>query len=112
MLSIRKLQFGCLMLLAANSANAFNGAFGGGNGTSTATPYIIQDAADLNAVRNNQSAHYKLDRDIDLTAYLATGAGFSAWGDEGWLPIGTNNAFNGSFNGDGHIFRKNRQRNN
>ena len=100
---IKKSVFSSLLLGTAIAANAFNGAFGGGNGT-IATPYIIQDAADLNAVRNKLSAHYKLDRDVNLSAYLsAGGAGYAAWGTSGWLPIGDNRIqFKGSLNGDGH----------
>lgn len=68
-----------------------NGMFGGGNGTA-ANPYLVEDAADLNAVRNNLSACYKQVNDIDL----------SSWGN--WTPIGgiTNPiAFVGTYDGNG-----------
>ncbi|MCL2290892.1 MAG: InlB B-repeat-containing protein, partial [Bacteroidetes bacterium] len=85
------------------TANAVNGTFGGGNGQ-PGTPYIIQDAADLDAVRSNLSAHYKLANDIDLTDYLSEGgAGFAKWSNSRWMPLGNaTTPFTGSFNGDGY----------
>ncbi|MCL2510940.1 MAG: choice-of-anchor J domain-containing protein, partial [Bacteroidales bacterium] len=79
-----------------------------GTGTGTATdPYIICTAEELDNVRNNLSAHYKLNNDIDLTEYLeADGDGYAKWGVAGWLPIGTSttgNQFTGSFDGDGKV---------
>lgn len=68
-----------------------NGLFGGGTGTKD-TPYLVEDAIDLAAVRNNLKAHYKQIADIDLK------------GDE-WLPIGflvgedSPAYFSGSFDG-------------
>ena len=96
-----------LLSLAPLTMYAANGTFGGGNGTSV-TPYIIEDAADLDAVRNDLSANYKLSKDIDLSIYLASGVAYSKQGNEGWCPIGDgstnsmNSYFTGSFNGDGH----------
>ena len=70
-----------------------NGNFGGGDGTEL-TPYLVEDAYDLNAVRNNLSAHYKQTADIDLNIY-STG--------EGWIPIGQNTIeFTGVYDGDGY----------
>lgn len=37
-----------------------------GNGT-LENPYIITSARELDEIRNNLSAHYKLGNDIDLT---------------------------------------------
>ncbi|MGC3977087.1 MAG: YDG domain-containing protein [Paludibacteraceae bacterium] len=69
-----------------------------GSGTS-ADPWQIRTAADLDAVRNNLSAHYKVMNDIDLASYLASGgAGYNS--GAGWNPIGT---FTGTFDGGGHI---------
>lgn len=77
-----------------------------GSGAET-DPYQITTARELNNVRNylgNTSAdkYFKLMNDLDLTAYLATGgAGYTAWGTSGWLPIGTNtSAFYGHFDGN------------
>jgi hypothetical protein len=46
-----------------------NGLFGGGNGTSAA-PYLVEDVADLNAVRNyvaNPGAYFKQTKDISMS---------------------------------------------
>jgi len=90
------------------SAYAADGTFGGGDGSPT-DPYIIEDAADLDAVRSKLSSHYRLANDIDLTAYLAPGgAGCEKWGAAGWYPIGDNSTadinsrFSGSLNGAGY----------
>lgn len=64
-----------------------NGLFGGGNGTAE-NPYLVEDAADLNAVRNNLSAYYKQIADIDLSGY-------------NWIPIGDDeNPFTGYYDGN------------
>jgi len=73
-----------------------------GNGTET-NPYIICSPESLDAIRDKPDAHYKLCGDIDLTDYLATGAGQTKWGSNGWLPIGdATTPFTGSLDGDGH----------
>ena len=70
------------------------GAFAGGNGTAT-SPYLVSTPAQLDAVRNNMTAHYKMINNIDL----------ASWGN--WVPIGTYetysnfNPFKGTFDGDG-----------
>lgn len=70
------------------------GLFGGGEGTA-ASPYIIEDALDLDAIRNNLSAHYELKNDIDL--------GIDPFNtDEGWIPI---RQFSGVFYGNGKIVK-------
>jgi len=51
------------------------GSFGGGTGTEL-DPYLVEDAADFNAVRNNLTAYYKQTADIDLSIY------------PNWEPIG------------------------
>lgn len=64
-----------------------NGTFGGGNG-STTTPYLVQDAADLGAVRNGVSLHYKQTANINMIAV------------ENFVPIATSAAaFTGSYDG-------------
>ena len=73
-----------------------NGNFGGGDGTEL-NPFLVEDAYDLNAVRNNLSAHYKQTADIDLNAY-STG--------EGWIPIGQATVeFTGVYDGDNYEIR-------
>ncbi|WP_042374473.1 InlB B-repeat-containing protein [Neobacillus jeddahensis] len=62
------------------------------NGSGTEQdPYIITTADELNSLRYDVTAHYKLGNDIDLS-------GFS-----NWQPIGTNPTFTGSFDGDNHV---------
>ncbi|WP_265445115.1 GLUG motif-containing protein [Acetivibrio straminisolvens] len=73
-----------------------NGNFGGGDGTKL-NPYLVEDAQDLWAVRNNLSAHYKQTADIDLNVY-STG--------EGWIPIGQATVeFTGVYDGDNYEIR-------
>jgi len=77
--------------------------FGQGIGTKE-NPYVINNFAQLDAVRNNLDAFYKLGQDIDLTNDLApNGAGYAKWGTAGWEPIGNNGRrFSGNFDGAGH----------
>ncbi|MFJ7662953.1 GLUG motif-containing protein [Lysinibacillus sp. NPDC097162] len=42
-----------------------NGLFGGGDGAES-SPFLVEDSQDLNAIRNNLSAHYKQKKNIDL----------------------------------------------
>lgn len=68
-----------------------NGSFAGGSGAEN-DPYLIEDAWDLDAVRNDLSAHYKLINDIDLD--------ISPFNEgNGWTPISD---FYGSLDGQGH----------
>ncbi|WP_346200137.1 GLUG motif-containing protein [Caldifermentibacillus hisashii] len=62
-----------------------------GNGTQT-DPYLIRTPEDLNAIRNDLKAYYKLTNDIDM----------SEWGN--WNPIApsTTNKFEGYIDGKGH----------
>lgn len=62
------------------------------NGSGTEQdPYIITTADELNSVRNDLTAHFKLGNNIDLSSYI------------NWQPIGTYNAgFRGSFDGANH----------
>jgi len=62
----------------------------GGNGT-VADPYIILTAEDLDHVRDDLAASYKVGANIDLSAY-------------NWEPIGTDSdPFRGSFDGANYI---------
>lgn len=64
-----------------------NGLFGGGSGTTTA-PYLVEDAADLEAVRKLLAVHYKQTANIDMLAV------------ENHVPIGTQTSpFTGSYDG-------------
>ena len=52
-------------------------------------PYLIYNEVQLNAIRNNLNAYYKLKKDIVLS--------------NEWIPIGTkNNPFRGGLDGDNH----------
>jgi len=80
-----------------------NGLFAGGTGTEL-NPYLIEDAFDLDAVRNNLTAHYKLIKNIDLnTSPFNQG--------EGWVPIGDNSTdsiasrFRGTFDGNNYVIK-------
>ncbi len=63
--------------------------FDSGDG-SLSDPYLISSARQLNAIRNNLAASYKLAANIDLSEY-------------DWVPIGTAlTPFNGTFDGSGY----------
>jgi hypothetical protein len=76
--------------------HAAGGTFGGGTGT-PGDPYMIEDVADLQAMKNNLTAYYALANDIDASA---TGN----WNDgQGFEPIGdADNRFSGGFDGGGY----------
>jgi hypothetical protein len=44
-----------------------NGTFGGGTGTVT-NPYILQDVADIQAIRTNTTKSFKMGNDIDMVS--------------------------------------------
>jgi len=111
--TLQKLTFCCLLLGAVFSAKAQNfsasaiatpSSFCGGTGLAD-DPYLICTPEQLNEVRSNLSAHYKLANDIDLADYLSTsGAGYNS--GAGWQPIGNSSAkFTGSLSGAGHIIK-------
>lgn len=66
------------------------GNFAGGSGI-VSNPFLIEDAHDLNKVRDSVSSHYRLVKNINLNTHP-----FS----EGWTPI---DDFTGSIDGAGHI---------
>jgi len=76
---------------------------GSGKGIS-GNPYVITTPGQLDEVRKDSTAYYRLGNNIDLTAYLAkNGAGFIKWGTAGWMPIGfANSPFSGEFDGKGN----------
>lgn len=82
-----------------------SGIFLEGSGTET-EPYIIETKQQLNAVRNDLTASYRLNADIEFTeADFAEGGEFYNDG-KGWEPIGTSNPFCGTFDGNGHVIKK------
>jgi len=74
-----------------------------GSGTET-DPYLVCTPEQLDAMRDELSAYYKLCRDIDLAPYLASGGeGYAKWGANGWLPLGNVAApFTGGLDGAGY----------
>lgn len=106
------------------TVTAADGKFGGGDGTPQ-NPYLIEDAAYLNAFRDkvnggNTNINGKLVNDIDLNEnfdqdlFAVDGNGNATYNGspdipafEQWTPIGYNGisgilAFNGTLDGDGH----------
>ncbi|MGE7827007.1 S-layer homology domain-containing protein [Paenibacillus sp. NPDC093718] len=73
-----------------------------GDGTAN-NPYVITTLSQLNAVRNDLNAHYKLGADVDAseTANWSNGAGFVPIGYDG----NGNNPFTGVFDGAGYAIR-------
>lgn len=70
----------------------------GGSGTEE-DPYIITNAGELNAIRDNLEAHFVLANDIDLK-------GFSTIDGKGWVPIGTTQKpFKGTLDGNNHSIK-------
>lgn len=62
------------------------GNFGGGTGA-VLSPFLIEDAADLNAIRNQPTGKYfKLVNDIDLSLEALNAVGLGANG-AGWAPL-------------------------
>lgn len=96
--------------LGAFAPKASASAFEGGTGIS-GDPYLIATPQQLDAVRDDLTAHYKLVDDIDLSTYVASGG--EGYNDgKGWEPIGTMDDgtmpatfefFEGVFDGDGHV---------
>ncbi len=71
---------------------------GPGSGTE-ASPYLITSASQLNEVRNDLSAHYKLVSNIEIGDWIK-----SNLGSNGWIPIGTEGLpFTGTFDGNDYI---------
>lgn len=63
-------------------------------------PYLITSADELNAMRLDIGAHYRLTNDIDLSATVAWNSG------QGWEPVGHDMApFTGVLDGAGHVIR-------
>jgi len=54
-------------------------AFSGGGGSAT-DPYIVTTAEQLDAVRDDMAAHYKLGNNIDLSDYLANAGNNNGYG--------------------------------
>ncbi len=73
-----------------------------GDGTA-ASPYLVKTAQQLDGMRNNLTAHYKLAADIDLSGYAAADPTPKKNYDGKWVPIGVygeDKSFRGSFTCD------------
>ncbi len=67
-----------------------------GNGSGNAeSPYLITTAVELDEVRDNLTAHYRLMNNIDLTDWITQNSPV-----KGWEPI---NGFKGSLDGNGFV---------
>ena len=92
-LRTRLLLTGFLLVAAflATPVTAQAAGFSGSGSGTAGDPYVITTPGQLNEVRNNLSAHYRLGADIDLSGYM------------NWQPIGSQSApFTGSLDGGGH----------
>ena len=71
-----------------------NGNFGGGDGSGL-SPFLVEDAHDLNAIRNDLTAYYLQVNNINLDIHPYNQS-------YGWQPIGGNgeDSFSGSYNGN------------
>jgi hypothetical protein len=84
------------------SITANFGPFSGGNGTAE-DPYQIADWYRLDDVRNYLSSHFILINNLDSNSIgYAELASATAHEGKGWQPIGNNNTFIGSFDGQGY----------
>jgi endo-1,4-beta-mannosidase len=90
---MKKLILSIFVLLSFISLLSFTSALGG-TGT-LADPFTIANWSDLNATRNNMTAHYLLIANLSSAT-----TGYAGLGDS-WLAIGNDtDTFNGSFNGN------------
>ena len=65
-------------------------------------PYLVTTIDELDAMRQDLTAHYRLGKDINLAATVTWNQG------RGWDPVGTSgtgNNFTGSCDGDGYTLR-------
>lgn len=90
-----------LFVVSASAATGNTTEFAGGTGTAE-DPYLISTKEQLNNVRNNLAAHYKLIADIvfDDADFKSGGAYYNS--GKGWKPIGDhwNSTFKGTFDGN------------
>ncbi len=83
-------------VLFVQQVHAAGGSFGGGTGT-PADPYLIEDVADLQAMKNDLTAYYALSNSIDASATTGWNSG------QGFEPVGDiDNQFLGGLDGGGH----------
>ncbi|MDG6220855.1 MAG: right-handed parallel beta-helix repeat-containing protein, partial [Candidatus Thermoplasmatota archaeon] len=86
-----------IAMMMAESAEAADGTFGGGDG-SEGTPYLIEDVLDLQAMNDHLGDNFTLANDIDASATVGWNGG------EGFVPVGSNaTPFTGGFDGCNHV---------
>ena len=80
--------------------------FAGGSGTES-DPYLISTKEQLNLVRNDLAAHYKLTCDIEFSDSDFKSGGSFYNGGQGFVPIGLdyNESFTGVFDGNGYAIK-------
>lgn len=81
----------------ATNSNEGQSLFAGGTGTAE-DPYLIETATQLDAIRNDLTASYKLIDDIDLTYDTANKNGLFYNNGNGWISI--DGVFSGSLDGN------------
>ncbi len=94
------------LLVLSGTLFFFNSSYaqfsGSGAGTS-GDPYLITSPAQLNEVRDDLAAFYKLSNDIDLSTETGDASGAFWDNGRGWDPIGefSSSPFTGEFDGGG-----------
>ncbi|MCR8912870.1 T9SS C-terminal target domain-containing protein [Barnesiella sp. ET7] len=88
----------CSSIVLTSSLYAQENLYAGGSGTKS-DPYIIETPAQFDAIRENRSAYFKLNANLDFENYEKEG---------GWWPLGEWGAgdgdaqrFSGTFDGNG-----------
>lgn len=93
----KRILFSLILILMGTVSHAFSGS---GAGTEQ-SPYLITSPDELFEVRNNMSAYYRLENDIDMSVWLKENSP-----SFGWVPIGStassyDSCFRGNFDGNG-----------
>jgi hypothetical protein len=98
-----KKQLLLILFILLNASLFETNAFSGnGNGTSE-SPYVIATVEQLNEVRNDLSASYILEADIDLANWINTNSPEAGWEPLGFGTLEDPHPFTGSFDGNGHF---------
>lgn len=96
------MSFGILLSVVATGNAVSADASYEGDGTKS-SPYLVKTAQQLDGMRNNLKAHYKLAADIDLAGYKSADPTPKGNYGGGWVPIGVygdSKSFSGSFTCD------------